>query len=90
MNGMEAVVVGYPGPAAQPRRLVLRLPGGKLVLSADMPEALARAVATYLTGPGPLRRLPDGTTYTSIHESLIAELTGRPHLNGTVGILRVY
>ncbi|MET9111792.1 hypothetical protein [Streptomyces zhihengii] len=90
MNGMEAVVVGYTGPAAQPRKLVLRLPGGKLVLSADMPEAMARAVATYLTGPGPLRRLPSGTTYTSIHESLIAELAGYPHRNGAAGVLRVY
>ncbi|MBM9624190.1 hypothetical protein ACFQ60_01985 [Streptomyces zhihengii] len=90
MNTLEAVMAGYTGPAAQPRRLVLRLPGGQLVLSSAVPDALARAVATYLTGSGPRARLPDGTLYTSAPSSLIAEVAAQPHADGTFDILRVY
>ncbi|MET9105368.1 nucleotidyltransferase family protein [Streptomyces zhihengii] len=72
IHTLEAVVAGHTGPAAQPRQLVLRLPGGQLVMSAHLPEALARAVATYLTGPGPHARLPDSTP---LHQR--SELTHR-------------
>ncbi|MFD0427146.1 hypothetical protein ACFQ60_00540 [Streptomyces zhihengii] len=69
---------------------MLRLPSERLVLSADLPKSLARAVATYLPDPGPVRRLANGTIYASIHESLIAELADRSRINGTVEVLRVY
>ncbi|MBM9624747.1 hypothetical protein [Streptomyces zhihengii] len=89
MNTLEATMAGYIGPPAQPRQLVLRLPRGQLVVSADVPEELARAVATYLPATGPRSRLPDGTSYTSVHPSLIAELAARPQ-DGAFEVLRVY
>ncbi|MFD0427092.1 hypothetical protein ACFQ60_00205 [Streptomyces zhihengii] len=90
MNGTDAVVLGYTGPADQPRQLVLKLPGGSLVLSQVLPEALARALATYLTGPGPAGRLPDGGPYTTIKASLIAEVASRPVSGDTVDVLRLH
>ncbi|MFD8650909.1 ATP-dependent DNA ligase [Streptomyces mirabilis] len=49
---VDAEIVGYTGPAARPRALVVRLPGGRIALTQTLRAPLAAQVSAYLVARG--------------------------------------
>ncbi|WP_162489375.1 hypothetical protein [Streptomyces olivochromogenes] len=52
---MDAEIVGYTGPAARPRALDVRLPGGRIALTQTLKAPLAAQVSAHLVASGPSR-----------------------------------
>lgn len=58
---VDAEIVGYTGPAARPRALVVRLPGGRVALTQKLVAPLAAQIGPLLAAAGPSRRARTGT-----------------------------
>ncbi|MYT68224.1 MULTISPECIES: hypothetical protein [unclassified Streptomyces] len=87
----DAAVVGYVGPAARPRRLALRLPDGRTVLSRAVPAHVALEVArhTATSGTGGRARVDDGDEYTTMSAGLVAEVEAGTTRHATVTVTRL-
>ncbi|MGW8688036.1 ATP-dependent DNA ligase [Streptomyces sp. NPDC055817] len=70
---VDAEVVGYTGPAARPRALAVRLPGGRIALSQTLPGPLAAHLGALLAGSGPPRRAhtAGGDAYNTVAHGLV-------------------
>ncbi|MGP3925457.1 ATP-dependent DNA ligase [Streptomyces sp. 8N616] len=72
----DAVVVGYTGPRARPRNLVLVLPGDDTpAVSGRLPPGLQARLAELLGGDGGTETTPDGTIYTPVSPDLTVEVS---------------
>lgn len=87
----DAEVVGYVGPAARPRRLALRLPDGRTVLSRAVSAPVAMEVARHAASsePGMHARTGDGEEYTTIGPGLVAEVEAGTTRHATVSVTRL-
>ncbi|WP_282797357.1 DNA ligase [Streptomyces sp. CC224B] len=88
---VDAEVVGYTGPARQPRALVVRLPDGRRAVSQRLTAALAAQAAAHLqaAGPGQPSRTEDGAPYTSAPGSLVVEVLAGTTRHAVVTVTRV-
>ncbi|MFE7076486.1 DNA ligase [Streptomyces sp. NPDC057620] len=50
---VDAEIIGYTGPAARPRALVVRLPGGRVALTQTLKAPLAAQVSAHLLASEP-------------------------------------
>lgn len=70
---LDATVVGYTGPPARPRRVVVLLPDGRRVLSRPLAAPLAAELGLRIrdAGPGRRARSDDGEEYTTTSAGLV-------------------
>ncbi|MFZ3557154.1 RNA ligase family protein [Streptomyces sp. BH055] len=87
---LDATVVGYTGPAARPRHLVVKLPDGRTVRSQALTGRLAAEAAEHLAAAGPGRRVRtrDGETYTTCGPGLIVEVAAGTTRHSVATVLR--
>lgn len=73
---VDADVVGFTGPVARPRGLVVRLPGGRIALTQTLTAPLAARVSEYIAVSGPSRRArtAGGDAYGTVASGLVAEV----------------
>ncbi|MGD6757310.1 ATP-dependent DNA ligase [Streptomyces sp. BH105] len=84
-------VVGYVGPRSRPRRLAVRLPDGRSVLSRPLSAAVSAGAAaqTASAEPGRQDRTSDGEPYTSTAPGLVAEVAAGTTRHSTVTVMRL-
>ncbi|WP_051856664.1 hypothetical protein [Streptomyces sp. NRRL B-1347] len=89
---VDGVVVGYTGPAARPRTVVVRLPDARLALSQTLPGPLAAALGIHLRGlgPGASARLPTGEPYTAVDAGPLVEVAAGTTRHQTVTVTRLH
>ncbi|MEW2530673.1 hypothetical protein [Streptomyces sp. NPDC047071] len=89
---VDGAVVGYTGPAARPRTVVVRLPDARLDLSQTLPGPLAAALGTYLRGlgPGASARLPTGEPYTAVDADPLVEVAAGTTRHQAVTVTRLH
>lgn len=85
----DATVIGYAGPVARPRTVVVRLPDGVVRFSRPLSAALSAEVAAHVrrTGAGG-REVLDGAVYTAC-VPLAAEVEAGTTRHATVSVRRV-
>ncbi|WP_331718331.1 hypothetical protein [Streptomyces sp. NBC_00134] len=85
----DATVIGYAGPVARPRTVVVRLPDGVVRFSRPSSAALSAEVAAHVrrTGAGG-REVLDGAVYTAC-VPLAAEVETGTTRHATVSVRRV-
>ena len=73
---VDAELIGYTGPAARPRALVVRLPGGRIALTQTLKAPLAAQVSVYLAASGPSRstRTHAGEAYRTTGPGPVVEV----------------
>ncbi|MFC9679024.1 ATP-dependent DNA ligase [Streptomyces sp. NPDC056948] len=89
---VDAEVVGYTGPAARPRALAVRLPGGRIALSQALKTPLAAQVSAHLVAGQPSRRARTnaGDTYrTTAHGPVVEVLAGTSPRHAVVTVTRL-
>ncbi|MGW0905065.1 ATP-dependent DNA ligase [Streptomyces sp. NPDC002853] len=88
---VNAEVVGYVGPAGRPRRIAVRLPDGRRVLSQALTAQIAAEVARLVadSGPGRRARTDDGEAYTTTGRGLVVEVEAGTTRHATVAVTRV-
>lgn len=86
---VDAEVVGYTGPAARPRAVVVQL-AGRRALSQALTAPLAAAVSAHARGrpDGRKARFGDGT-YTTIGPGLVVEVLAGTTRHGVVTVTRI-
>lgn len=88
---VDAEVIGYTGPAARPRTLAVRLPGGRTALSQALGAPLAAQVAALLaaapvSGRG---RTDTGGPYTVTTADLVVEVLAGTTRHAVVTVTRL-
>ncbi|MET7930504.1 ATP-dependent DNA ligase [Streptomyces sp. NPDC005349] len=85
----DATVIGYAGPVARPRTVVVRLPDGRMRFSRPLSAVLSTQMASHvrLTGAGG-REVLDGAVYTAC-VPLAAEVEAGTTRHATVPVRRL-
>lgn len=68
---VDAAVVGFTGPRARPRALVVQLPDGRRALSQRLSGQLSAVAAGLLPAAGSLLSLPEGERYARVPIGLL-------------------
>jgi ATP-dependent DNA ligase len=86
---VDAEVVGFTGPAARPRAVVVQL-AGRRALSQALTAPLAAAVSAHAAAGPPGRRVRRGdATYTTVAPGLIVEVLAGTTRHAVVTVTRV-
>ncbi|MFJ4469521.1 DNA ligase [Streptomyces sp. NPDC089424] len=88
---VDVQVVGFTGPAARPRALVVRLPDGRTALSQRLGARLSAEVAEHLTGvdlPG-RGRTSKGEAYLRADTGVVAEVLAGTTRHAVVTVTRL-
>ncbi|MGP3777140.1 ATP-dependent DNA ligase (plasmid) [Streptomyces sp. SDT5-1] len=91
-ESVDVAVVGYVGPPGRPRRLALRLPDGRCVLSRPVSAGVSAEAAEHIAGSGPgaaSARTDDGEPYAAIGPGLVAEVESGTTRHSTVTVMRL-
>ncbi|MGP3769418.1 ATP-dependent DNA ligase [Streptomyces sp. SDT5-1] len=91
-ESMDVAVVGYVGPPGRPRRLALRLPDGRCVLSRPVSAVVSAEVAEHIAGSGPgvaSAWADDGEPYVTTGPGLVAEVASGTTRHSTVTVMRL-
>ncbi|MEU8642214.1 ATP-dependent DNA ligase [Streptomyces sp. NPDC048674] len=88
---VDAEVVGYTGPAARPRALVVELPDGRHALSQALTAPIAAAVSAHIvdSGPGKRTRSREAGSYTTVAPGLTVEVLAGTTRHSVVTVTRV-
>lgn len=87
---VDAVIVGYTGPAARPRHLAVRLPDGSIALSQSLKAPLAAQVAPLLraAGAGRQARTGRGEPYVAVAVDAVVEVLSGTTRHAVVTVTR--
>jgi hypothetical protein len=87
---VDAVIVGYTGPAVRPRHLAVRLPDGYIALSQALRAPLAAQVSPLLTvaGPGRHARTGRGEPYVAVEVDAVVEVLSGTTRHAVVTVTR--
>ncbi|MFF4700002.1 ATP-dependent DNA ligase [Streptomyces chattanoogensis] len=91
-TAMDAVAVGFTGPASRPARLVVDVGGGRLLLSAPLGVAISRVLAQALEvvgGRGGVAWIRDGRQYRGLSKVLPVEVEMGTTRHPTVTVRRL-
>ncbi|MGP3750021.1 ATP-dependent DNA ligase [Streptomyces sp. IBSNAI001] len=88
---VDAEVVGYTGPPARPRHVVVRLPDGRRAMSQSLTAPVAAQVAAHLAsaGSGRRARTDAGEQYVTAAEGLTVEVLAGTTRHAVVSVTRV-
>ncbi|MFE9437022.1 RNA ligase family protein [Streptomyces sp. NPDC006640] len=88
---VDAKVVGFTGPAARPRHLAVRLPGGRTRLSQALKAPLAAQVSQLLQGAPPGRRAwtTAGEPYDAVDVDAMVEVLSGTTRHAVVTVTRI-
>ncbi|MGQ4343624.1 ATP-dependent DNA ligase [Streptomyces sp. SAS_275] len=88
---VDARVIGYTGPAARPRAVVVELPDARHRLSQALTAPLAAAVSAHIatSAPGRRKRSRDLGSYTTVAPGLTVEVLAGTTRHGVVTVTRV-
>lgn len=88
---VDAQVIGYTGPPGRPRRIAVRLPDGRRVLSRAVTAPVAASVARHIaaTEAGGREHTDDGEQYTAVQNGLVVEVASGTTRHATVSITRL-
>lgn len=89
---VDAEVVGYTGPPARPKRVAVRLPDGRCLLSRALAPAIAAELGRHIVDSGPGRRAhaAGGEPYTTTgNRELVVEVEAGTTRHATVAVMRV-
>lgn len=88
---VDAVVVGYSGPASRPRALAVRLPDGHTALSQPVTAQVSAQMAAHLAqGHSGQRAWTDtGTVYEQVETGLFAEVLAGTTRHAVVSVTRL-
>ncbi|WP_327359613.1 ATP-dependent DNA ligase [Streptomyces sp. NBC_01304] len=88
---VDVPVVGYTGPPARPRAIVVQLPDGRIALSQALTAPVAAQVAAYLMAAGPpgRARTDAGDPYRTAPAGLLVEALAGTTRHAVVTVTRV-
>ncbi|MEV7157026.1 DNA ligase [Streptomyces misionensis] len=87
---VDAKVIGFAGPSGRPRRLAVRLPDGRTVLTRPLGPILARQVAEAAAGTdGAPARTSSGESYRTLPAGLVVEVLAGTTRHATVDATRL-
>ncbi|MEU5900523.1 ATP-dependent DNA ligase [Streptomyces venezuelae] len=88
---VDVAIVGYTGPPARPRHIVVRLPDGRRVRSQTLTAPLASDIGRYLTAasPGEHAHTTDGEPYTTTDAAVVVEAAAGTTRHAVVTITRI-
>ncbi|MBV1940832.1 DNA ligase [Streptomyces sp. BV286] len=88
---VDAVVVGYTGPAARPRHLAVRLPDGRTAFSQALRAPLAAQIAALLATAGPARqtRTAAGESFSAVGMDVVVEVLSGTTRHAVVTVTRM-